>query len=638
MTPRLMLNRLAVMRRGRALYDQRYHSGVNIIHGDNGSGKSTIADFIFFVLGGDLREWKPHAELAEFVLAEVLAGDTVLTLRRDVSKDGGRPMQVFFGPMDQALASGPTAWELLPYKRPDKGYSFSQVLFRAMGIPEAVADGSSNITMHQVLRLLYSDQMSPIQRIFRAENFDTWQTRQAVGELLCGIGGYDLYAKQIEEREVKREYDDAVARYRNLTTIAAGYGDRILPENIQAAIDNMVRERDRLLAQLATVMEVEDVPREELDEAERLRKGAVREFSQAKRAVAELEDRIEALEYEIEDAAQFITHIERSLSDFDDAAATFFSLGHVRFEFCPSCFGPTREAASPHHCHLCGAEVSKEEADSKALAVRLDLEMQLRESRLLQEDREATLRHLKADLRIEKTRLKRAANANELARRGALSGREATLAELSRKVGFLDSEIEVLQKRLELGKEIVRLGEYKEELNSKLTRLRNSIEAIIAGQARRKQVAYTRVSDNTKRLLDNDLSEHSDFGQVDHVTFDFSGDWIAINNDKNRFGSASGMVVLKNSFFMGLFLSSLQDQQFNLPRFMLFDNIEDKGMVAERSWNCQRLIIQETAKYKSNHQIIFTTSKIAPELAESEYVVGRKYTRKQPSLEFIAGD
>ena len=71
---------------------------------------------------------------------------------------------------------------------------------------------------------------------------------------------------------------------------------------------------------------------------------------------------------------------------------------------------------------------------------------------------------------------------------------------------------------------------------------------------------------------------------------------------------------------------------------MLFDNIEDKGMVAERSWNFQRLIIQETAKSKSNHQIIFTTSKIAQELAESGYVVGRKYTRKHPSLEFVAGD
>jgi hypothetical protein len=67
-----------------------------------------------------------------------------------------------------------------------------------IGIPEAISDGSSNITMHQVLRLLYEDQLTPVQRIFRAENFDTWQARQAVGDrnlgLMCGIGGYDLFA------------------------------------------------------------------------------------------------------------------------------------------------------------------------------------------------------------------------------------------------------------------------------------------------------------------------------------------------------------------------------------------------------------------------------------------------------------
>jgi len=102
--------------------------------------------------------------------------------------------------------------------------------------------------------------------------------------------------------------------------------------------------------------------------------------------------------------------------------------------------------------------------------------------------------------------------------------------------------------------------------------------------------------------------------------------------DKNRAGSASGMVVLKNSFAAGMLFASLHDAAFNLPRWMLLDDIEDKGMVEERSWNFQRMLIKRSSSAKVDHQVIFTTSKIAPELAESRYVVGRRYTRDAPSL------
>jgi len=44
----IQLNRLIVFRRGQRVYDQEYHEGLNIIYGTNGSGKSTIADLIFY--------------------------------------------------------------------------------------------------------------------------------------------------------------------------------------------------------------------------------------------------------------------------------------------------------------------------------------------------------------------------------------------------------------------------------------------------------------------------------------------------------------------------------------------------------------------------------------------------------------
>ena len=290
---------------------------------------------------------------------------SILTLRRDVSPDGSRPMQIIFEPLDKALSSGPVGWQTLPYRRPDAGMSFSQLLFRAIGVPEAISDGSSNITMHQVLRLLYVDQMTPVQRIFRAENFDTWQTRQAVGDLMCGIGGYDLYDSQIRIRELSRTHDEVSTRLRNLMSVAASYGDQILPEHIQAAIAKLSGDRDRLLVDLKILLNTEETPNQQMDDAAILRKEIQREYAQARKQVMEFEDRIETLRYEIEDAEQFLVHLQKSLDDFNDAHVTFSSLGHVRFEFCPVCFAPTKAASDDHHCHLCGAETIEEHDDSK---------------------------------------------------------------------------------------------------------------------------------------------------------------------------------------------------------------------------------------------------------------------------------
>jgi energy-coupling factor transporter ATP-binding protein EcfA2 len=616
MRSQLIVDRMLVYQASNVLYDERFHRGVNIIHGSNGSGKSTLADFIFFGLGGDLREWKPYASRAEAVMLQITTPQGVLTTRRYVSTDAGRPMDIFFGPLDQALSAGSDLWQSYPYSRPERGYSFSQILFRAIGLPEAISDGASNLTMHQILRLIYVDQLTPIQRIFRVDRWDTWQTRQAIGELLAGIGGYELYDRQILLRETEKKYKDVSTALTNLMAVASGYGEKILIEHIETGIADASQERTRLLAAIDALSE------------------ALKVFRTSRRRVVDLTDAIETLGYEIEDADAFLEHLRESLRDFDDAALTFTALGRLDFEFCPSCFAVVREKAADH-CQLCNEPHVHGADDSRTLAVRLDLQMQLRESTALQEERRAELAIMTANLRVAKLELRRASTTIEVSRTGPATKREASVAELSRKVGFIDSQLEVLQKRLELGRNIRALSQQKEDLNNDVTRLRNEVEAISRSQDQRKRSAFTLISSEAKALLDRDLEEHSDFGQVEHVDFSFAEDWIAINKDKNRAGSASGMVVLKNSFAAATLFSSIADARFCLPRWMLFDNVEDKGMVEERSWNFQRVLVSRSAATEHLHQIIFTTSKIAPELENSNLVVGRKYTKVAPSLAIV---
>lgn len=626
----LQIERMVVTRGSYVLYDEPFHPGVNIIHGSNGSGKSSIADFIFFGLGGELREWKVSASRAETVYLQINTPSGVLTLKREVSTDPARPMSIYFGHLNDGLDATMESWQLLPYRRADHGHSFSQVLFKAIGLPESISDGSSNITMHQILRLLYVDQLTPIQRVFRVENFDTWQTRQAVGDLLLGIGGYDLFEKQIQLRETEQKYKEAVTNYRSLVSIASGYGENILIEHITAAIANIEKERTELLTNVEALTVASDDP-DDQTKLKSIRSQSAKDYNVARRNVSQLVSEIETLEYEITDAEEFIKHLKKSISDFDDAAMTFAALGHLAFEFCPSCFAPV-EPKEFGHCQLCNTKRTDGEEDSRTLAVRLDLEMQLKESEALQTEREVEFSTKRAGLRVARKTLRRATSAVEIDRTGAVTGREFAIAELSRKIGFIDSQLEGFQKRLELSKRIEAASITKDDLNHRINKLKSEIEGIQHVQNKRKFSAYTLVSNQTKSLLDKDLQEHSDFGDIEHVSFSFADDWVAINGEKNRAGSASGMVILKNSFALGMVASSVADKQFTLPRWMLFDNIEDKGMVQERSWNFQRLLFQTSSNFELPHQLIFTTSKIAPELDRPDLVVGRRYTREARSL------
>ena len=73
-------------------------------------------------------------------------------------------------------------------------------------------------------------------------------------------------------------------------------------------------------------------------------------------------------------------------------------------------------------------------------------------------------------------------------------------------------------------------------------------------------------------------------------------------------------------------------QSFFHPRFLLIDNVEDKGMEEERSHLFQRIIVERVTELDGPYQVIFTTSMMNPELDLKEYTVGPAYTNVERTL------
>ena len=84
-----------------------------------------------------------------------------------------------------------------------------------------------------------------------------------------------------------------------------------------------------------------------------------------------------------------------------------------------------------------------------------------------------------------------------------------------------------------------------------------------------------------------------------------------------------------------MFLAAGMDARFFHSRFVLIDNVEDKGMEVERSHLFQRIIVERATELEEQYQVIFTTSMMNPELELDEYVIGPAYTSDRKSLVFV---
>ncbi len=631
--PNLQLRKLRIMRDAVVAYSADFHEGVNIIRGQNASGKSTVMDCIFYVLGGESIPWKNEALLCSEVVAEVSVNGAAVTLRRTISDNAKNPLSIFWGALEAAQSAKYSSWESYPYQRSPSKESFSQVLFRVLELPELRGEGASNITMHQILRLLYVDQRTPHDEIFRSESFDLMLTRETVGNYLCGIYSGNLYDAQLELKAVEAKLERSVSDLRNLFAVLgkSGQGGSSTTDFLRAEAASVSEEISGITQALIGLRKESRASKEDGAAAVNRLRGAL---SDVQRRFANARSELAELRLEIEDSKQFIEELDRRLESLDQSEETRSYLGAVKFNFCPCCLAKVEnKSEASATCQLCKSPLEQTPAHSQLLRMRNELSLQRRESGFLLDARSVKFDNLKREIPQLETQLA------ELERTYRTTASEW--------ISPTERQAEALNVRLgELKQKLVQLGEYQrlaaviEDLQSKRSALearkRELLDQITAFENQNenlKSVARLKIADALVRVLKADLPRQEEFISAAAVDWNFGQNRVSVNGHTQF--SESSMVVLKHSFHLALLIASTQVPTFRVPRFLLLDGIEDGGQEISRSHHLQELIAEVSGSLTSTHQIIFATSQIAPSLAGSALVVGKNSTADSKTLSIL---
>lgn len=627
---KLFVNRFVVSGRGQFVYDQEYHTGVNIIRGVNGTGKSTITDLLSYAIGAVINEWTEEQLGCDWVMVEVSINGLLYCLKRDIVESGQARMSIFEGKFTDALSHG-ADWTQYSMRRGDKRHSFSQQIFELLGLPRHKTDDSKNLTLHQILRLIYVDQLSATTKLLKEDKeYDNITFRRAIGDYLLGIDDLEAHNIRQDLLASNRDYEKLNSELNAIYRFFGKDASKINELTLNAEISNIASQLEELKIRKQKVLRSQS---NELNKLVIQKANILQdEIDQLSSQKQEFENTKAEVSLELIDTELFVISLKDRKKALEQSRLTFTSLGEINFKYCPACLEPIPEEEHTG-CSLCKTEKRDGERDVAYVQMLNELNFQIRESEALIKDFRARLDSINSQLPGITRRLEEAKfEYQEL--EVTAEAKDAIVAEIASEMGFCKSQVIALEDRRELVTKVESFRLDKERVNILIQRLQDKLDQINARQAERYNSVYDSIEKKASQLLVQDGSYEPTFDKVEEVTFDFAKDKMFVNG-RSKF-SASSMVVMKNSIRLAIFIHAVDDNFARLPNFLIMDNIEDKGMIAERSHNFQKNIVSECEKLGDEYQLIFTTSMINPELDGTDMCVGPMYLKGTHTLMFGA--
>lgn len=629
----IMIERLVVHNfLGKIACDLPFKNGLNIISGENSSGKSTVLDFLAYTLGAENIKFKTAAKQCTHSFVQVKICNQVITLMREVNQKNQTGLSVFFGTYDESSLST-KGWMYFPYKNSQEKFSFSKLIFEYLDYPVPLATDSV-ITMNQIIRVAYADQMYT-HPIFKFEKWDSSEKRAAIRDFIFGIFEDEIYELQILLRNLKKDIETKNIEFKSIKNLVERTHGKLSIDEIENSINEKVKLRSDLTLQINDYEKIYNEYKSNIPSQVSQQDNIKLKLENLNIEIVDIEKRIRVLQYDIVDSTNFIKELIQRNIDLQNAKNTQQQLQSFKFKFCPSCYNPTENIKVENSCcHLCSTPLSTSledglESISALLKMQTEIMFQKDESERLLDRRKKLLIELNLSLSQKKSRLlDLQTEFNSLTSKWH-SEFELGLINLHRKSTEIDSEVINYQNLHNLFKEIEYIGNQKNDLILNRNQIERRIKTLENSNYYQREKVTTKLNLKLKELLIQDLARQDEFINPEKVDINFEDNVIFINNV--GYFSQSSLVLIRHLFHLTLLSVSDKDPSMRFPQLIILDGLNDGGLEAERAYNLQRIILNESQNLNGNYQIIAATSELSKELNLSEHIIAT-YTEKNRSL------
>ncbi len=626
---KLFVERLVILSGGKRVYDQPFHSGINILRGWNTTGKSTVVDLLVFGLGAEITSWNEHQNKCEWVIVEITLNGLILSVKREIIPSGKSPMFFFEGTIDESQQDAEN-WQRFPNRRSAEKHSYSQQLFEMLGLPQHKTDDSKNLTMHQILRLIYVDQLSATEKLLNADlNYDNVTTRRAIGEYLLGLDDLESHNLRQDLISANKEFEKFNGELRAIYKM---FGNDASSINRQALLNELSEANEAITGLIEKRGSIQRGEEEQVDDKANMRLEVLQKnIERLNTEILDITNIRHSTNVELIDTQQFLEAIEHRKIGLSQSKLTNSELGGLTFKYCPSCLSPVENNGGHDSCGLCKTSIQDRGRDYAYVQMSNELNFQIRESKFLIEDFQQQVESLNSKLPSLNRQISIAKDEySELV--SYSDSRGALIADVSTEIGFYKSQLLNIEEKMKLVDKVEGLIGLKQKAQTHINEIEERLEQIRELNKDRHESVFESIESHTADLLREDGGNENAFDNPEEVFIDFPKDRMAING-RSKF-SASSMVVMKNSIRLAMFLHAVNDNFSRLPNLLIMDNIEDKGMVPERSQNFQHSLINACNELKNDYQVIFTTSMIADDLNDTPKCVGPYYPKGSHTLEF----
>jgi DNA repair exonuclease SbcCD ATPase subunit len=327
--------------------------GINILIGDNGSGKSTFTYFIEYCLGGNLKYFSSESkkekyleiinDINNYVELEISVNNETYKLKRFINTN-----DIFINQGDSYFS--------FPINRINDNVIFSDWLLEKLDITVSelnLGTRTWKINISDLLRLIVYDQDTESKKIYKEPstvNFitDSLIIRKTIFEVLLGISSDEYFKKHDEFKEISKRKDLAVSKLDDFNEKYSGIDLDIT--RIKTSLEHNTITLEKLYNERALYLSTNTKIDKKTELVYQVQEDLIRTDLQISDTSINLKNR----KIEFDKISKLFESQTNEIYEIEKIIFTHDKLDLFSFKICPFCMTP--HTPKENHC-LCGAEI-----------------------------------------------------------------------------------------------------------------------------------------------------------------------------------------------------------------------------------------------------------------------------------------